>query len=98
MTLGGCRYEAVEPIGGWEDLRQRLYPNRRVHACFHPTMPAEPLVILHAALRDGVASTVSEILDENREGVPTHSSPCALLLVKGFVWTSLETGAQPHHW
>ena len=70
--LGGGRHEAVEPISGWKDLRQRLYPNRRVHACFHPTMPAEPLVILHAALRHGVAGTVSEILDENREGVPTH--------------------------
>ena len=60
----------MEPISGWEDLRRRLYPNRRVHACFHPTMPAEPLVILHAALQDGVASTVSEILDENVHGVP----------------------------
>lgn len=60
------RYEAVEPIDGWEDLRRRLYPNRRVHACFHPTMPAEPLVILHAALRDRVAGTVTEILDENQ--------------------------------
>ena len=33
---------------------------------FHPTMPAEPLVILHAALRDRTASTVAEILDENQ--------------------------------
>ena len=67
-----CRYEAVEPMSGWEDLRQRLYPNRRVHACFHPTMPAEPLVILHAALRDRVASTVAEILDENRQGADAN--------------------------
>ena len=58
----------MEPISGWEDLRQRLFPNRRVHACFHPTMPTEPLVILHAALRDRPASTVAEILDENRHG------------------------------
>lgn len=65
-TLLQRRYEAVEPIDGWEDLRLRLYPNRRVHACFHPTMPAEPLVILHAALRDRVAGTVAEILDENQ--------------------------------
>lgn len=53
---------------GWQDLEQRLYPNRRVHAFFHPAMSNEPLVILHAALRQGVASTVAEVLDENREG------------------------------
>lgn len=54
---------------GWQDLEERLYPNRRVHAFFHPALPNEPLIILHAALRRHVASTVSEMLDENREGV-----------------------------
>lgn len=53
---------------GWQDLEQRLYPNRRVHAFFHPALPNEPLIILHAALRRHVASTVSEVLDENRKG------------------------------
>ena len=62
------RYEAVEPFEGWRDLEQRLYPNRQVHAFFHPTLPGEPLVILHAALRSGVASTVAEVLNENRNG------------------------------
>lgn len=58
----------MEPMLGWADLEQRLYPNRRVHAFFHPALPDEPLIILHAALLRRVASTVAEVLDENREG------------------------------
>lgn len=29
------RYEAVHPFEGWEDLRKRLGPSRRVFAFFH---------------------------------------------------------------
>ena len=62
------KYEAVHPIQDWTDLQQRLYPNRRVFAFFHPTMPEEPLVILHTALRQQIARSMSELLDENRAG------------------------------
>jgi len=38
------RYEAVHPFDGWEDLRARLAPDRRVFAFFHarraPRQPA----------------------------------------------------------
>lgn len=34
----------------------------RVHVFMHPSMPQEPLVILHCALQQGAASSMNEIL------------------------------------
>ena len=48
------RTEAVHPLAGWEELRRRLGPRRRVFAFTHPCMPGEPLVVLHTALLDRV--------------------------------------------
>lgn len=56
------RGEAIHPYkgqdnssGGWvDDLKRRLaVEDRRVHAFFHPAMPDEPLMVLHAALLGG---------------------------------------------
>ncbi|KAL3162959.1 hypothetical protein ABBQ32_009392 [Trebouxia sp. C0010 RCD-2024] len=55
-------YEAVHPIQGWPDLHQRLGPMRRVHAFMHPSMPQEPLVILHCAIQRGAAASMNDIL------------------------------------
>jgi malonyl-CoA decarboxylase len=48
--------EAVHSIRGWRDLRRRLGPDKRLFAFFHPSMPDEPLVLLHTALCHGIAS------------------------------------------
>ena len=39
-----ARYEAVQPMAGWRDLRDRLADDRRLFAFFHPALPGEPLV------------------------------------------------------
>ncbi|KAJ9529810.1 hypothetical protein QJQ45_022240 [Haematococcus lacustris] len=68
-------YEAVHPILGWADLRRRFDPHdRRVHAWFHPCLPGEPLIILHAALMQSVPHTLTQLL------LPPSSSPLALAL------------------
>lgn len=54
--------EAVHPMAGWDDLRRRLGPDRRVHAFFHPAVPHEPLVVLHAALGAEVPTCMADIL------------------------------------
>ena len=59
------RYEAVHPIGSWGELRQRLGPARRVYAFTHPSMPGEPLVVLHTAL-------MQQVWGEARGGGVTH--------------------------
>ncbi|KAL6757760.1 malonyl-CoA decarboxylase-domain-containing protein [Haematococcus lacustris] len=68
-------YEAVHPILGWADLRRRFDPHdRRVHAWFHPCLPGEPLIILHAALMQSVPHTLTQLL------LPPSSSPLAMAL------------------
>ncbi|KXZ42130.1 hypothetical protein GPECTOR_198g346 [Gonium pectorale] len=69
------RAEAVHPLTGWEELRQRLGPRRRVFAFTHPSMPGEPLVVLHTALMDGPASSMEEILDRGRGGASASGPP-----------------------
>lgn len=45
-------YEAIHPIKNWLDLKQRVGPYRRCYIFTHPSMPREPLVVLHSALCD----------------------------------------------
>jgi malonyl-CoA decarboxylase len=52
---GGGNNDSNSNNGGWvDDLKRRLSSkDRRVHAFFHPAMPDEPLMVLHAALLEG---------------------------------------------
>jgi len=57
-------YEAVHEIQGWTDLKNRLEPDRRCFAFFHPRMPAEPLIFVEVALVNGMAGNIHALLDE----------------------------------
>ncbi len=57
-------YEAVHEIDSWDDLRNRLGPDRRLFAFFHPRMPDEPLIFVEVALVSGMASDLDEILEQ----------------------------------
>ena len=56
-------YEAVHEIRSWDDLKNRLAPDRRCFAFFHPRMPDEPLILVWVALVSGMADNVQELLD-----------------------------------
>ena len=58
-------YEAVHEIQSWQDLRNRLAPDRRLFAFFHPRMPEEPLIFVEVALVTGMAGNVQTLLDES---------------------------------
>eukprot|EP00128_Syssomonas_multiformis_P012316 Colp12_sorted_trinity150504_noHs@28196 len=66
------KYEAVHPMRGWMDLKQRLGPGRRCFAFFHRSMPEEPLVVTYIALVKELASSVQTILDDP---APTYPPP-----------------------
>ena len=55
--------EAVHAVSGWDDLKNRLDPDRRFLAFFHPRMPAEPLIFVQVALVSGIATEIEPILD-----------------------------------
>ena len=57
-------YEAVHEIKGWDDLKNRLAPDRRCFAYFHPSMPKEPLIFVEVALVVGMADAIDTLLDE----------------------------------
>ncbi|XP_032669378.1 malonyl-CoA decarboxylase, mitochondrial-like isoform X2 [Odontomachus brunneus] len=54
-------YEAVHPIKNWLDLKRRVGPYRRCYIFTHPSMPKEPIVVLHTALCDIIPDSVKSI-------------------------------------
>ncbi|KAL2740236.1 hypothetical protein V1478_000377 [Vespula squamosa] len=54
-------YEAIHPIRNWLDLKRRVGPYRRCYIFMHPSMPREPLVVLHTALCDTIPNSVKGI-------------------------------------
>ncbi|CAJ0580523.1 unnamed protein product, partial [Mesorhabditis spiculigera] len=57
-------YEAVHPVHGLLDIKRRVGPHRRCFYFQHEAMPREPLVIVHVALTDQIASNVQHITKE----------------------------------
>jgi malonyl-CoA decarboxylase len=60
-------YEAVHEIKGWDDLRQRLAPDRRCFGFFHPALPGEPLIFVEVALVEGLATAVQPLLSQDTD-------------------------------
>ncbi|XP_034948806.1 malonyl-CoA decarboxylase, mitochondrial-like [Chelonus insularis] len=54
-------YEAIHPIRNWVDLKKRVGLYRRCFIFTHPSMPREPLVVLHTALCDVIPEAVKGI-------------------------------------
>ena len=59
-------HEAVHEIKSWDDLKNRLGPNRRCYAFFHPRMPDEPLIFVQVALVSGMSNSIQTLLDETQ--------------------------------
>jgi len=59
------RYDMVQTIKSWDDLRRRLATDRRCFAFFHPALPDEPLIFLEVALVNGMADKVTPLLDDH---------------------------------
>jgi len=73
------RYEAVHEIQSWDDLRARIDPpDRRCYAFFHPAMPAEPLIFVEIALTNGIATELTQLLDERAPDLDAESADTAV--------------------
>ena len=69
-----CDYEAVHPISSWNDIKKRVGNNRRCFVYTHPSMPGEPVVILHVALTPGHVSDDVDVLVRHQETNMTEDS------------------------
>jgi malonyl-CoA decarboxylase len=58
------KYEAVHDIRSWADVKNRLDSDRRCYGFFHPRLPEEPLIFVEVALVDGMADSITPLLDE----------------------------------
>lgn len=67
--------EAVHTVTDWTDLKNRLEPDRRFFAFFHPRMPAEPLIFVQVALADRLPAEIGPLLDPAApEGDPASAT------------------------
>ena len=58
------RHEAVHEIDGWDDLRRRLQPDRRLFGFFHPQLPDEPLIFVEVALLPEMPAAIAPLIDK----------------------------------
>ncbi|KAI9998955.1 hypothetical protein PInf_003619 [Phytophthora infestans] len=72
------RYEAVHPVGTIAELKRRLGNGRRCFAFFHPSIPDEPLVFVHVALMQEIASSMQSIRDETEQLADTSQANAAI--------------------
>jgi malonyl-CoA decarboxylase len=59
------KYEAVHDIRSWDDVKNRLDSDRRCYGFFHPSLPGEPLIFVEVAFMDGIAGSITPLLDES---------------------------------
>lgn len=64
------RHEAVHEIDGWDDLRRRLQPDRRLFAFFHPQLPDEPLIFVEVALLPEMPGAIAPLIDKKADTMP----------------------------
>ncbi len=71
-------HEEVHPIHSREDLMNRLDPDRRCYAFFHPDMPEEPLIFIEVALVRGLADSIEALLDETAPTLDAEAADTAI--------------------
>ena len=64
------RHEAVHEVDGWDDLRRRLEPDRRLFAFFHPQLPDEPLIFVEVALVPEMPSAIAPLINKSARPLP----------------------------
>ena len=88
-----CEYEAVHPIVSWTDIKTRVGEHRRCFVYTHPSMPGEPVVILHVALTPGhVADNVDTLVRHREPRRPEVREECRAAIF--YSVTSTQAGLQ----
>jgi len=72
------RYEAVNRISNWDDLKHRLVSDRACFAFIHPAMPDEPVIFVEVALTRGMADSIQHLLDPEAPDLPPDQADTAI--------------------
>ncbi|WP_418318551.1 malonyl-CoA decarboxylase domain-containing protein [Piscinibacter sakaiensis] len=70
-------HEAVHEVDGWDDLRRRLEPDRRLFAFFHPQLPDEPLIFVEVALLPEMPAAIAPLINKTSKAQPITDSKVA---------------------
>ncbi len=71
------RHEAVHEVDGWEDLRRRLEPDRRLFAFFHPQLPDAPLIFVEVALLPEMPGSIAPLINKSAKPSSVDQSKVA---------------------
>jgi len=74
------RYDMVQTIRSWDDLRRRLEADRRCYAFFHPALPDEPIIFLEVALVRGMADNIQPLVDDHAPVLAAQSANTAMFI------------------
>ncbi len=72
------KYEAVHDIKSWSDVKNRLDSDRRCYGFFHPRLPDDPLIFVEVALMDGMADSITPLLDESADATDLRKATTAI--------------------
>ena len=82
--------EEVHPIRSRKDLMNRLDPDRRCYAFFHPGMPETPLIFIEVALVRGLADSIETLLDETAPTLDPAEADTAIFYSMSSTQSGLE--------
>ena len=71
-------HEAVHEVDGWDDLRRRLEPDRRMFAFFHPQLPDEPLIFVEVALLPDMPPAIAPLINKSAKPLPVDQAKVAV--------------------
>lgn len=63
----------MHPVRSWTDLKKRVGPDRRCFVYTHNSMPDEPLVVLHTALRSEISQSLTGLTTNTVEPVVQYT-------------------------
>ncbi len=69
--------EAVHEVDGWDDLRRRLEPDRRLFAFFHPQLRDEPLIFVEVALLPEMPAAIAPLINKSSKAQPVDQAKVA---------------------
>ncbi|XP_014674556.1 PREDICTED: malonyl-CoA decarboxylase, mitochondrial-like [Priapulus caudatus] len=89
-------YEAVHPVRNWTDIKRRVGPYRRCYVFVHNSMPGEPIVVLHTALTESIATNVQSLvsLADTKNLQDEKEDPKKVVAANFYSITSTQRGLQ----
>jgi malonyl-CoA decarboxylase len=68
-------HDLVHPMASLEEMGNRLGTDRRCFGLYHRLLPDEPITFIEVALTKGMATSIHEIIENNKAPLPRKKPP-----------------------